>query len=207
VFGLIVAGVGVFVSLFAPRMIWPVTTSLEALWRGADRHPLARLVEAALPLSIVLALARYRLWDVDTVTRRKLVACALTASIVGLYVLVVGALGVILQANGNVVVSLTAAGRIAVVFQPLREWLQRVSITCRADDGRAVHSAVPARLVSACEEERRRLRGDLHDELAPALAALARAATRPLAAPSPRPLAVPSPDQHAVLAPRSQNGR
>src|SRR6185503_14880642 len=68
---------------------------------------------------------RYRLWDVDLVIRRTLVYTALTATVVGLYVLVVGGLSQLFQTTGNLVVSLVATGLIAVLFQPLRERLQR----------------------------------------------------------------------------------
>jgi signal transduction histidine kinase len=44
---------------------------------------------------------------------------------VALYVLIVGALGVLVQAQGNLVITLLATGLVAVLFQPLRERLQR----------------------------------------------------------------------------------
>jgi signal transduction histidine kinase len=68
---------------------------------------------------------RYHLFDVDLVINRTLVYGTLTASIVGIYVIVVGGLGTLLQARGNFLISLLAAGSIAVLFAPLRARLQR----------------------------------------------------------------------------------
>ena len=78
-----------------------------------------------IPLSIGVAILRYNLWDIDLVTNRTLVYGALTASVVLLYVLVVGGLGELLQVPGNLIISLLATGLAAVLFQPLRERLQR----------------------------------------------------------------------------------
>ncbi|QIN81812.1 sensor histidine kinase [Rubrobacter tropicus] len=78
-----------------------------------------------IPLSIGAAILRRRLWDIDIVINRALVYGILTAVVVGVYVLVVGGLGSLLQARGNLALSLTATGLVAVLFAPLRERLQR----------------------------------------------------------------------------------
>jgi signal transduction histidine kinase len=78
-----------------------------------------------IPLTIGFAILRYKLWDIDLIINRTLVYGTLTVSIVGLYVLVVVALGTLLQGRGNLFISLLATGLIAVLFQPLRLRLQR----------------------------------------------------------------------------------
>ncbi len=78
-----------------------------------------------IPLSIGIAILRYRLWEIDLIINRTLVYGALTVSVVGLYVLVVGGLGTLLQARGNLLISLFATGLVAVLFAPLRNRLQR----------------------------------------------------------------------------------
>ena len=78
-----------------------------------------------MPLSIGGAILRYRLWDIDLIINRTLVYGALTAVVVGLYVLVVGGLGALLAVEGNALLSLLATGLIAVVFAPLQRRLQR----------------------------------------------------------------------------------
>ena len=50
---------------------------------------------------------------------------ALTAIIVGVYALVAGGLGTLVQARGTPLVSVLAAGLVAALFAPLRERLQR----------------------------------------------------------------------------------
>jgi signal transduction histidine kinase len=83
------------------------------------------LAVCAVPASMGVAILRYRLWDIDLLINRALVYGALSAIVVGIYVLVVGSLGAFLQSRGNLLVSLLAAGVVAVLFAPLRERLQR----------------------------------------------------------------------------------
>lgn len=83
------------------------------------------LVIAALPLSLTFAVMRYRLYDIDIIINRTLVYGALTASVVAIYALSVGVLSVLFQAQGNLLIALLATGLVAVLFQPLRDRLQR----------------------------------------------------------------------------------
>ncbi len=80
----------------------------------------------SLPIAIAFSIMRYRLWDIDLFINRALVYGTLTACVVVAYVLVVGGLGVLFQSSGNFFFSLIATGIIAVVFQPLRDRLQRL---------------------------------------------------------------------------------
>jgi signal transduction histidine kinase len=88
----------------------------------------AALMNGALlliPLSIGIAVLRYHLFDIDILINRTLVYGALTVSVVGIYVFVVGYLGTLFQTRNNLAISLIATGLVAVVFQPLRQRLQR----------------------------------------------------------------------------------
>jgi signal transduction histidine kinase len=78
-----------------------------------------------VPVLIYIAIVSYRLYDIDVVINRTLVYGSLSACVVGIYVLVVVALGTVLQAQGNLAISLMATGFVAVLFQPLRSRLQR----------------------------------------------------------------------------------
>lgn len=78
-----------------------------------------------IPLSISIAILRYRLWDIDVFINRTLVYGALTVTVVGTYAILVGSLGSLLQTRGSPLVSLFAAGFVAVFFAPLKERLQR----------------------------------------------------------------------------------
>lgn len=78
-----------------------------------------------VPVSLAIAVARYRLWDINLVINRALVYGTLTVCVVAIYALVVGTAGTLLQAQGNAVIAFVATGIVAVLFQPLRERLQR----------------------------------------------------------------------------------
>lgn len=81
--------------------------------------------------SIAIAILRYHLFDIDVVINRTLVYGSLTLIIVGIYVVVVGYVDELLHErlfheSGRFIFSLLATGLIAVLFQPLRDRLQRV---------------------------------------------------------------------------------
>lgn len=80
---------------------------------------------AGMVVATAFAIFKYRLYDIDLLINRTLVYGSLTMLVVGIYVLIVGALGTFFQAQGNLVIALLATGIVAVLFQPLRERLQR----------------------------------------------------------------------------------
>lgn len=81
----------------------------------------------AIPVSIGLAVTRYRLWQVDFFVNRALVYGALSAILVAVYLAFVLGLQAVLAGRGQAVISLAAAGLVAVAFQPLRQRIQRVA--------------------------------------------------------------------------------
>ncbi len=97
--------------------------SADIIW------PIFEVVSALASISVAVALAiavlKYRLFDLDLVINRALVYGGLTISVVGMYVLVVGYLGALFRTGGNLVISILATALVAVMFQPLRERLQR----------------------------------------------------------------------------------
>jgi signal transduction histidine kinase len=80
---------------------------------------------ATLPISLTVAVLRYHLFEINFLINRSLVYGGLTAAVIGIYILIVGALGTLIQAQGNPLLALLATGLVAVLFQPLRERLQR----------------------------------------------------------------------------------
>jgi signal transduction histidine kinase len=78
-----------------------------------------------LPIATGVAVLQYRLYDIEGIINRTLVYGALTGCVVGVYVFVVGYLGVLFQAGDNLLVSLVATGMVAAMFAPLRDVLQR----------------------------------------------------------------------------------
>lgn len=86
----------------------------------------ANLFILILPLSISVAVMRFRLWDIDPIINRTLVYGALSGLTIAFYVLVVGFFANYFQhSNINFIASFIATGVIAVLFEPLRERLQR----------------------------------------------------------------------------------
>lgn len=77
------------------------------------------------PVSLSVAILRHNLFDIDTLLNRTMVYGALTALTVTIYIFVVSTLGVLLQTRGDSFAALVATGVVAVLFQPLRERLQR----------------------------------------------------------------------------------
>jgi hypothetical protein len=82
----------------------------------------------ALPATVVVAVLRYRLYDIDLIINRALVYGSLTAATVGSYVLLVFGLGWVVrtvtgQGSNQVVVALTTLV-VAALFQPARRRIQ-----------------------------------------------------------------------------------
>jgi signal transduction histidine kinase len=87
--------------------------------------PIFTIALMTVPISMAIAILRYRLWDIDIIISRALVYLAISASIVAIYVFIVGWLGAVFRTGGNLFFSLVATGVVAVLFQPLRERIQR----------------------------------------------------------------------------------
>ena len=77
-----------------------------------------------LPISITVAVVRYRLWDINPIINRTLVYGALSALTIALYILAVGIASRYFQ-RANLIVSFITTGVIAILFEPLRQRLQR----------------------------------------------------------------------------------
>lgn len=86
---------------------------------------------AGLWVAIGIAILRYRLYDIEPLINRTLVYGVLTALIVGLYIAIVAYLGALFEFGGllagqvDLPLQLLATGVVAVLFQPLRRYLQR----------------------------------------------------------------------------------
>jgi two-component system NarL family sensor kinase len=116
----VVLGILINVAAGIPYWILPNDPNVYDLSIIASGVALCCIVIAA-----GIAILRYRLYDIDIIVNRTLVYGALTFGIVALYVLLVTALSALLQTSGNLFPSLLATGLVAVLFQPLRERLQR----------------------------------------------------------------------------------
>ena len=119
VFGISLALLGV-ITLFTVENVVPVSI-IPALLLGS----LLDVFLLLIPLSIGIAILRSHLWDIDSILNRTFVYGGLSVCIIGIYVLVVGYLGALFRTSNSLPVSLLAAGLVAILFQPLRERLQR----------------------------------------------------------------------------------
>jgi len=79
----------------------------------------------AVPVSIAVAILRYRLYDIDLLINRTLVYGLLTAIVVGVYVLAVATAGALAQAWGDWTAAFLTTVVVAILFHPLRMRLQR----------------------------------------------------------------------------------
>lgn len=115
------AGYGI---VYMPDVFLPGSGSSRAIY-DLFAVPLFWLLALPMPVALALAMQRYHLFDVKVILERTLVYGALTACVIGLYVLVVGGVGALANSSGNLLISLLATGLVAVLFAPLRERLQR----------------------------------------------------------------------------------
>jgi len=115
-----IAGVGLFVfGLLAGGITaWPPPMVVAA-----------NVGLAALPVSIGIAVLKYRLYDIDVVINRTLVYGALALFITAIYVAIVVGIGALIGSGGkpNLALSIIATAIVAVAFQPVRERVQKVA--------------------------------------------------------------------------------
>ncbi len=78
-----------------------------------------------IPISIGIAVTRYRLYDIDVVIRKTLVFAAMAAVIALVYVGLVVGVGTLVGSSQSPVLSALAAAVVAIVFQPLRSRARR----------------------------------------------------------------------------------
>ena len=96
-----------------------VTVPLGDL-RGPWVDPLAIL---CVPVTVAVAVLRYRLWDLDRLVSRTVTYAVVTALLVVPYLLIVPAAGRVAQGSGNLAVA-AATLAAAAAFQPLRRRVQ-----------------------------------------------------------------------------------
>jgi len=113
---LLQAAPGVFPDLKAPDSWYQLSAPLTEV-----------IGYAFLPISVGMALLRYRLWDIDTVINRALVYGLLTSTLLALYIgLIVGGQALLsgVIGGGNDVALVVSTLLITALFQPLRKRIQ-----------------------------------------------------------------------------------
>jgi signal transduction histidine kinase len=114
----------IVVGTIIPPLIFPSLGQSGSFYRPVTALALV-VLSFIFPICIGVGILRYRLYDIDIIIGRTLVYGTLTVCVIGVYVLVVGGLGMLIGTSGNLLISLLATGLVAVLFQPLRAALQR----------------------------------------------------------------------------------
>ena len=144
----LVYALGIFFLILALSLvIWILWSDLP--WGTEMSIVIPDLGILCIAVATAIAILQHKLYDIDLVINRTLVYSALTVSVVTLYGLVVGTLGVIFQVGSNWYVSLLATGLAAILVQPLRDRLQRLinhMMYGERDDPYAVLSKLSRRL-------------------------------------------------------------
>jgi len=105
-----------------PLLIYPSLTN-SAYWVITNNINICTIL--IVQVFVVIAIMRYRLWNIDLLISKTTVYGLLTACVIGLYVGIVGFCSTLIPLSNTFGISLLATGVIAVLFQPLRHWLQR----------------------------------------------------------------------------------
>lgn len=78
-----------------------------------------------IPVTLLLALLKRRLWDIDALVNRTLVYGTLTLFVIAVYITGVWYVGTVFRSASHWMTSLIATGIVAVLFAPIKERLQR----------------------------------------------------------------------------------
>ena len=91
--------------------------------QGSEPGPVMTVVAlsayAAIPVSMGIAILKYRLYDIDVVIKKTVILAVLAAFFVVVYALVVGGVGALVEGSSNTALSFAAAAIVATLFQPV----------------------------------------------------------------------------------------
>src|SRR5829696_6392856 len=152
--------VEVMISNYSTELMFRTQDMMFIVYDGFDGFTTSSYVPAVallvLPVFTYIAILRYHLYDIDLLINRTLVYGALTACVIGVYVLAVGALSILFEAQGKPGVSLLATVVAALLIQPLRSRLQlgiNRLLYGERDDPSAVTSRLGRRLEATLAPE------------------------------------------------------
>jgi hypothetical protein len=104
-----------------------ISEPLELLWLGGVGHALVLTGLAGMPMSMGIAITRYRLYDIDIIINRTLVYGPLTATLVALYfggIVLLQRMFVVLTGQKSTLAVVASTLVIAALFTPLRRRIQ-----------------------------------------------------------------------------------
>ncbi len=112
-----------YVFAFIPELALGTSTSNWNDW-------IARIAVGSfilIPITIGIAILRYRLYDIDLVIRKTVVFAVLAGFIAVVYVAIVAGISVVVGNLSSTVASAIAAAVVALAIQPVRRWGQRTA--------------------------------------------------------------------------------
>jgi signal transduction histidine kinase len=128
------ATAGVIVAiLYGGAMI--ASLAFGAAWETGSEDPgwilaLQNVAVSAfglLPVTIGIAVLRYRLYDIDVVIRKAVIVTAIAAFFTIVYLGVVGGIGALVQSRSSTVLSFVSAALVAALFQPALRRARRLA--------------------------------------------------------------------------------
>ena len=122
VWGVTASSLGLMLQIF-PRLF--ILNPSGRLLSDFILYPLGQVFKACLPIAIAYAILRYRLWNIDLVINRVLVYGSLSVLTMLGYLGTVFVMNALFTGLSNPVVSFLATGLVAILFEPLRQRLQR----------------------------------------------------------------------------------
>ena len=117
-FGVVVLALGV-----AGTAVWDLLNGPRELSVDAVNLVIALSI-TVVPISIGMAILRYRLYDIDRIISRTVSYGVVTALLAGTYVALVFVLGDLLPSRGNSLVVAASTLAVAALFNPLRRRVQ-----------------------------------------------------------------------------------
>ena len=121
----------VFYGLTLTIPLVAATGLIGLIWHLSEAVTASISLPAAmiLPVTITVAVLRYRLFDIDVVISRTLLVAGLAGFITAAYVGIVVGVGSLVGSGDepNLALSVVATAVVAVAFQPVRRGLQRVA--------------------------------------------------------------------------------
>lgn len=120
----LVSVVGFYTLLF-PISIFGVPILMDAAPGALATFFLGVFTPTILPLAFGVAMLRDQLWASDRVLNRAFVYGTLTVILLVIYIFIVAGLSELFRATNDFLIAAVATGVVALLFQPLRERLQR----------------------------------------------------------------------------------
>ena len=117
---------GLSALLFIP--VLPLGVALHSNVIGAAFwYGIIGVLTLGIPIASGVAILRYRLYDLDVIVKKTVVAGALVAFATAVYLAVVVGVGAAIGNRSNAALTLAASAIVAMAFQPLRTRARRVA--------------------------------------------------------------------------------